>query len=256
MMSRMKQEYHEQDFGSALVIFTDGSSLGNPGPGGYGSVIVVPKLQEVIELGGNKPKTTNNEMELSAVVAALSHTTFNTMPVHVFTDSSYVINGITKWVKGWKVNGWKTKTGDPVANQSLWQNLDSLVAERERVTTISWHYVPGHVGVIGNERCDEIATSLAAGKSLVLYRGNLANYGKNLLDFSIDESLNTDKKEKKDRSGAKAFSYLSLIDGVIMRHMTWAECEARVKGKKAKFKKALSAEDELSIAQEWGVSLP
>lgn len=254
MMVRMKQ-FKAEDFGQSLVIFTDGSSLGNPGPGGYGTVIVFPKLDEIIELGGNKPKTTNNEMELSAVIAGLSHTVFNQAPVHIFTDSSYVINGITKWINGWKRNGWKTKTGDPVANQALWQNLDGLVAERQKVTTVNWNYVPGHVGVIGNERCDEIATTLAKGKPITLYRGNRVGYGKNLLDFTIDESLKEEKSEKRSRSNAKAYSYLSLVDGILMRHTTWAECEARVKGKSAKFKKALSADDEKSIAQEWGVSL-
>lgn len=254
MMVAMKH-YGEQDFANALVIFTDGSSLGNPGPGGYGTVIVFPKLDEVIELGGNKPKTTNNEMELSAVIAGLSHTVFNQAPVHVFTDSSYVINGITKWIHGWKNNGWKTKTGDPVANQALWQNLYGLVTERQQATTISWNYVPGHVGVIGNERCDEIATALAAGKQTALYRGNRAAYGKNLLDFTIDEARKEEKSEKRARSNAKAYSYLSLVDGIAMRHQTWAECEARVKGKSAKFKKALSPDDEQTILAEWGVSL-
>lgn len=254
MMVRMKQ-FKAEDFGQSLVIFTDGSSLGNPGPGGYGTVIVFPKLDEIIELGGNKLKTTNNEMELSAVIAGFSHTVFNQAPVHIFTDSSYVINGITKWINGWKRNGWKTKTGGAVANQALWQNLDGLVTERQKVTTVSWNYVPGHVGIIGNERCDEIATTLAKGKLVTLYRGNTANYGENLLDFSLDESLKEEKSEKRSRSNAKAYSYLSLVDGVLMRHATWAECEARVKGKSAKFKKALSAEDEKVIAKEWGIQL-
>lgn len=254
MMATMKQ-FGEQDFAQSLVMFTDGSSLGNPGPGGYGTVIVFPKLDEIIELGGNKAKTTNNEMELSAVIAGLSHTVFNQAPVHIFTDSSYVINGITKWIKGWKYNGWKTKAGAPVANLALWQTLDGLVAEREKNAPITWNYVPGHVGVIGNERCDEIATGLAGGKPVTLYRGNRQTYGKNLLDFTIDESLKEEKSDKRSRSQAKAYSYLSLVDGIAQKHATWAECEARVKGKKAKFKKALSADDEQVILTEWNASL-
>lgn len=249
----MKQ-YSAKDFEKSLVIFTDGSSLGNPGPGGYGAVIVFQQLDEVIELGGNKIKTTNNEMELSAVIAALSHTVFNTAPVEIFTDSSYVINGITKWIHGWQKNGWKTKTGD-VANKSLWQNLASLVKEREHVTTISWNYVPGHVGVIGNERCDVIATSFAAGKPESLVRGKLSTYGQDVLNFSINEDLKKEKSEKRAKSNAKAYSYLSLVNGIAMRHMTWAECEARVKGKPAKFKKSISAADEQAILADWGASL-
>jgi ribonuclease HI len=250
----MKQ-YFAHEFQNALVIFTDGSSLGNPGPGGYGCVLVFPQLDEVIELGGNKVKTTNNEMELSAAVAALSHATFNTAPVHVFTDSSYVVNGITKWVHGWQKNGWKTKADGDVANKALWQQLASLTQERAASSSLTWHYVPGHVGVIGNERCDEIATAFASGKPTSLFRGKLSSYGRDVLNFSIDETLKAEKSEKRARSNAAAYSYLSLVDGVAMRHTTWAECEARVRGVKAKFKKALSAEDEQAILAEWGAHL-
>jgi ribonuclease HI len=249
------KHYSANDFKKSLVIFTDGSSLGNPGPGGYGCVIVFQQLDEVVELGGNKTKTTNNEMELSAVIAGLSHSVFNTADVEIFTDSSYVINGITKWVHGWEKNGWQTLAKQEVANKSLWQNLIKLVREREIKSKVSWNYVPGHVGVIGNERCDEIATSFASGKPTSLVRGKLSTYGHDVLNFTIDESLKLEKSEKRAKSNAKAFSYLSLVDGVPMRHATWAECEARVKGKKAKFKKSVSAEDEKKILQEWNVTL-
>jgi len=250
----MKQFSAEQ-FEKSLVIFTDGSSLGNPGPGGYGCVLVFQQLNEVMELGGNKIKTTNNEMELSAVIAALSHSVFNTMPVEIFTDSSYVINGITKWIHGWEKNGWKTLAKEDVANKSLWQNLISLVREREATSKIHWNYIPGHVGVIGNERCDEIATSFAAGKPAQLFRGKLSDYGRDILNFTIDETLSKEKSKSKSKSSAKAYSYLSVIDGVAMRHATWPETEARVKGKNAKFKKTTSSEDEKSILKEWGVEL-
>lgn len=249
------KHYSADDFKKSLVIFTDGSSLGNPGPGGYGCVIVFQQLDEVVELGGNKTKTTNNEMELSAVIAGLSHSVFNTADVEIFTDSSYVINGITKWVHGWEKNGWQTLAKQDVANKALWQNLISLVRERETKSKVSWNYIPGHVGVVGNERCDEIATSFASGKPTSLVRGKLSTYGRDVLNFKIDASLKQEKSEKRAKSNAKAFSYLSLVDGVPMRHATWAECEARVKGKKAKFKKSISAEDEQSILQEWHVTL-
>lgn len=250
----MKQ-YSAKDFEKSLVIFTDGSSLGNPGPGGYGCVIVFQQLDEVIELGGNKIKTTNNDMELSAVIAGLSHTTFNTAPVEIFTDSSYVVNGITKWVSGWEKNGWKTKTGDPVANKSSWQSLIELVRDRETKTKIRWNLVPGHVGVLGNERCDMIATSFAGGKNMALFRGKLSQYGTDILSIKIDEDLASKKSDRKQQSHAKAYSYVSLVDGIALRHLTWAECESRVKGKKARFKKTISAEDEKNILKEWGVQL-
>lgn len=247
----MKQ-HSAKEFEKKLVIFTDGSSLGNPGPGGYGSVIVYPQMDEVIELGGNKIKTTNNEMELSAVIAALSQSVFNTADVEIFTDSSYVINGITKWVHGWEKNGWKTMAKGEVANKSLWQSLISLVRERQQKGKVSWNYVPGHVGVVGNERCDEIATGHASGKPPAMYRGTLSAYGRDILNFTIDESLKKAKSETRAKSSAKAFSYLSFVDGVAMRHATWTECEARVKGRPAKFKKSVSAEDEQAILKEWG----
>ncbi len=249
------KNYSAKDFEKSLVIFTDGSSLGNPGPGGYGAVAVFQQMDEVIELGGNKIKTTNNEMELSAVIAALSHTVFNTAPVEIFTDSSYVINGITKWVKGWRNNGWKTKTGDDLANKALWQNLDSLVSERLAHTTVTWNHVPGHVGVVGNERCDEIATGFAAGKPGVLVRGKLSEYPRDILNFSIDDTRSEEKSAKRAHAATKAFSYLSFVDGIAMRHNTWIECETRVKGKKAKFKKSVSADNEQEILKEWGTHL-
>lgn len=248
--------FHAHDFEKALVIFTDGSSLGNPGSGGYGSVVVFPQLDEIIELGGNKTHTTNNEMELSAVIAALSYTYANTAETHIFTDSSYVISGITQWVFGWQKNNWKTKTGGDVANQSLWKNLAQLVREREQHARIHWHHVPGHVGVVGNERCDTIATSYAQGKPSSLYRGKLSSYPYAVLDISFPSENLTEKKEGRTRSQTKAFSYLSLLDGVVMRHDTWASCEARVKGTPARFKKALSAADEKSICESWGVLVP
>ena len=250
----MKQ-FSAQQFEKSLVIFTDGSSLGNPGPGGYGCVLVSQQMDEVIELGGNKTKTTNNEMELSAVIAALSHSVFNTMPVEIFTDSSYVINGITKWVHGWEKNGWKTLAKEDVANKSLWQNLISLVREREMTGKVTWNHIPGHVGVVGNERCDEIATSFASGKPEALFRGKFSGYGRDILDFTIDEALSKEKSKNRSKSSAKAYSYLSLLDGKAQKHATWAETEARVKGKPAKFKKAISKENEEAILKEWGVSL-
>jgi ribonuclease HI len=142
------QKFSAEQFSKDLVIFTDGSSLGNPGPGGYGAVVVFQQLDEVVELGGNKSRTTNNEMELSAVIAALSHAMFNTADAHIFTDSSYVINGITKWIFGWESNGWKTKAKEDVANRAHWQTLAQLVREREKSSRVTWHLVPDRKSVV------------------------------------------------------------------------------------------------------------
>lgn len=240
---------NKEDLEKSLIAFTDGSSLGNPGPGGWGAVLISPRLSEIIELGGSKQKTTNNEMELEAIVSILAYASNNTDPLHIFTDSQYAINGITKWVQGWSKNGWKTKGGDEVKNLFQWKTMYSLVEERG-AETIKWHHVHGHVGVPGNERVDDVARWFAEGRDVPLYRGNIETYNiKDILSFDFD----VEKKEKKSTKGKKAYSYLSLIDGELQTHSTWPECEARVKGKKAKFKKAISAEHEKEILEEWGL---
>jgi ribonuclease HI len=249
-------QYSEKDFEKSLVIFTDGAASGNPGPGGYGAVLINKIYDEVVELGGGKPNTTNNEMELSAVIAALGYASMNNAPTYIFTDSSYVINGITKWVFGWEKNGWKTTTKQDVANKALWQSLIQLVREREKATKITWQYVPGHAGVTGNERCDIIATGYYNKKPADLYRGKLSQYTlPNILDISIDEKLLEKKNEKKSssKSSGAPYAYVSFVDGVFMQHTTWAECEARVKGVKARFQKVFSVDELEQVKTEWGV---
>lgn len=145
-------------------IYTDGACSGNPGPGGWGTVIYFTDGQ-VHELGGGDRQTTNNRMEMMAAIAALEFlaTAGQPSPVTLYTDSEYVKNGITQWIHGWKRKGWKTSTGKPVLNQDLWQTIDRLNSARVR-----WAYVRGHAGVEGNERCDAIARAFAQGKMPVL----------------------------------------------------------------------------------------
>jgi ribonuclease HI len=151
-----KQESHQksmQKSGAISSIHTDGACSKNPGPGGWG-VVVHFDDGEVTELGGRLASTTNNQMELQAAISALEFLTQqkNTTPVDLYTDSKYVIDGITKWIKGWKKNGWQTKDKKPVKNQELWQALDLLNSANVR-----WHWVEGHSGDPDNERCDAIA---------------------------------------------------------------------------------------------------
>ena len=167
----------------------------------------------------------------------------------IHTDSIYVINGITKWVHNWRRNNWLTSEKEEVLNRDLWEKLFSLTVGKK----IKWKYVAGHSGTPGNERCDDIATAYADGNNPSLYKGMLANYSVPLFDLSKVSSAD---KKSKSRSKAKAYSYLSMIDGAIMKHKSWEECEKRVKGKSgAKFKKALSAEDEEEILKEWAVTV-
>ncbi|KKW19154.1 MAG: ribonuclease HI [Candidatus Taylorbacteria bacterium RIFCSPHIGHO2_02_49_25] len=244
---------------NSVVIFTDGSSRGNPGPGGFGAIIIAPKNYEygsknyeVRELGGREEHTTNNRIELRAAIEALSfiHKSkiINPKSISIYSDSRYLINGITKWIHGWQKNGWKTKAKKDVENRDLWEKLADVSKDKG----IQWKYVGGHVGVAGNARCDEIATAFANGKSVKLYSGVLLNYRiKNILDISEDTEARGEKREARQRSSAKAYSYVSLVNGRVETHQTWAECEKRVKGKSARYKKTLTADEERQLVQEW-----
>lgn len=225
-----------------ITIFTDGSSRGNPGPGGWGAVVV--QDGNVKELGGRDDSTTNNRMELTAAIEALDSLSI-TKPIILYTDSSYMINGITKWVHGWARNNWITGAKQQVLNQNLWKDLMTVVEGKE----IKWTYVAGHSGIPANERCDVIATAFADKKSIELYNGPLSAYSvdvKNLQGHLIGGA------PKKSKNNAKAYSYLSMVNGDIQIHQSWAECEKRVKGvKAAKFKKSVNKEDESAIIQSW-----
>ena len=141
-------------------IYTDGACSGNPGAGGWGTVIYFND-GSVHELGGYSPDTTNNRMEMQAAIAALDFfkSSGQSQIIALYTDSEYVKNGITKWLPGWKKKGWKTSTGKPVLNQDLWEQLDQLDSPK-----VEWRYVRGHSGDPGNERCDTIARSFSRGQ--------------------------------------------------------------------------------------------
>ena len=166
-----------------ITIYTDGSSRGNPGPGGWAAVILT--LEEVIELGGRDEMTTNNKMELLGAIKGLQEIDVklkmsenNTLKeVEVCTDSQYVKKGMTEWIDGWIKKGWKGSTKKPVLNQELWQDLKK---EEDRLKNagvhVTWKYVPAHVGIIMNERADTIATMCADKSDVRLYRGPRSEY--------------------------------------------------------------------------------
>jgi ribonuclease HI len=133
-----------------VVIFTDGACSGNPGPGGYGAVLVAGGHRK--EIKGGEASTTNNRMELMAAIAALEALK-RPSAVELHTDSQYLRLGITQWLANWKKNGWRTAARQPVKNDDLWKHLDE-VAQRHR---IDWHWVKGHAGHDQNERADELA---------------------------------------------------------------------------------------------------
>ncbi len=230
-----------------ILIFTDGAAKGNPGRGGYG--VVISHADKVLEKGGFKEYTTNNEMELKAVVEALKEVATKKVPVEIYTDSKYVVEGAKGWVFGWAKNGWKTSTKTDVLNKELWQELLPLLGKVE----IIWHKVPGHVGIVGNERADVIASTFAQMGTFELYSGPLTSYGLNIHDTSYDETKAQERSDARKRQNLKAHSYVSAVDGVVQIHQTWAECESRVKGKKGtRFKKSLDATNEKEIVRELG----
>jgi ribonuclease HI len=133
-----------------VVIHTDGACKGNPGPGGWGALLEYDGHRK--ELFGGERQTTNNRMELLAVIRALEVLTRQS-DIDLYTDSQYVKNGIETWIHGWKRNGWKTSDRKPVKNEDLWRELDVLAARHR----IRWHWVRGHNDHPGNERADELA---------------------------------------------------------------------------------------------------
>jgi len=133
-----------------VVIFTDGACSGNPGPGGWGAILMSGSHRK--EIRGGEAMTTNNRMELIAAISALEALKRPSL-VHLHTDSNYLREGITTWIHGWKRNGWRTADRKPVKNAELWQRLDDL---RQR-HTVHWHWVKGHAGHPENERADELA---------------------------------------------------------------------------------------------------
>ena len=134
-----------------VEIYTDGACSGNPGPGGWGAVLTA-RQGAVREISGAEAATTNNRMELTAAIRALELLK-RPCRVVLYTDSNYVRQGITEWLSAWKARGWKTAARKPVKNQDLWEALDAAMSRHE----VEWRWVPGHAGVPGNERADQLA---------------------------------------------------------------------------------------------------
>ena len=133
-----------------VIIYTDGACRGNPGPGGWGALIKFETAEK--EIFGGKPDTTNNQMELSAAIEGLAILK-EPCSVELFTDSKYVMDGITQWIQNWKKNNWRTAAKKDVKNKELWQKLDQLISQHQ----VQWHWVKGHSGDEGNETADLLA---------------------------------------------------------------------------------------------------
>ncbi len=247
-----------------ITIYTDGSSKGNPGPGGYGVVIFVGEKPlsktikkgsiSVIELGGKEAYTTNNRMELTAIREALSYVETHALAgsIELYTDSTYAMQGLQTWMYGWAKNDWKTSTGEEVQNQDIWQTLLGLMFRLKKIHDIDIIKVKGHSGDVYNERCDVIATTFADSEHMILFKGQFDSYKKLFaFDENTELSVNLSILSKKS-SSKKAFSYVSLVGGKVHVDSTWADCEKRVKGKAgARYKKVFSKKEETVLVQEY-----
>ena len=206
-----------------IEIYTDGACSGNPGPGGWAAVI--DRGGAVEEIGGRAARTTNNRMELQAALEALGRVPAGAS-VRIVTDSQYLLNGMTSWMRGWKRRGWVTAEGKPVENRDLWEALDAAAGGR-----VTWEHVRGHTGHPLNERANAIAQAHAAGRTPPPSGAPAAAPGR-----------------------PPGTSYLSLVRGELRRHPSWDECRARVdRVSGARFKKCASAADEAAAVAAWGL---
>lgn len=209
-----------------VEVFTDGSAIGNPGPGGW--AVIEYRDNQVAEYAGRAAHTTNNRMELTAVIEALSRTKNDPRPLTVHADSQYVLRGAQEWLPRWQANGWRTAAKQPVINQDLWEIIADLTHNRQ----ITWRHVRGHAGHAENERADQLANAQARGEHLECFSGPRGEY-----------SLS---------SGSDAVRYVSFVEGVPQTHATWQECEGRVRGVPgARFKKVSSEAAARETVRAW-----
>ena len=227
-----------------ILIYTDGACSTNPGPGGWGALII--KDDKFFEIGGADKKTTNNKMEMTAAVEALKKVQNEISQVELLTDSEYMKKGITSWINNWKKNGWKTRNGSDVKNKDLWQELDQL-----NKGNITWKWVKGHADNPYNNRVDEIARSFSKGKRIKLRDGKTEDLD-SLLDIkekNTDDSINTDDIPKTYSKKV----YISLTGNELKRHKTWDACKACTHGVPgAKFKSHKNYSSELETVKNWG----
>jgi ribonuclease HI len=231
--------------------YTDGACLGNPGPGGWG-VRILYADGTVCELSGRAAATTNNRMELQAAIAALQ--VLHTSPqVTIFTDSRYVIDGLTKWLPAWRRRGWVTSTHTPVKNRDLWLTLEGL-----QHAGVRWQHVYGHRGDPNNERVDTIARACAAGTCPALFCGQSGAPGDPVM-ASPPTALSTQSAaETSARLPAPGRAYyVSIVRGTAALDMDWPACAARVRGVPgAQYRKVRTPEELAAFCAAHGVEPP
>lgn len=161
-----------------IIVYTDGSALGNPGKAGFGFLIINKHNGTVSEYGGHQEHATNNQMEMLALCGALEKLSEITNPenVVIHIDSEYVKNGITKWIINWKKNGWMTAAKKPVLNKDIWIQIETAYEKAKKIHNIDLKYVPGHMGIAGNETVDQIARTMAETGKWNFFHGQIAEF--------------------------------------------------------------------------------
>jgi len=234
-----------------IRIITDGACSGNPGPGGWAAIII--RDGEVEELGGYEPQTTNNRMEMRAAIEGLRRVPADA-PVHIVSDSFYLIKGMTQWLRAWKARGWVTAAGTPVLNQDLWEELDRLAGTR-----VTWELVKGHAGHPENERADAIAQAYSQRRTPPP-RGARPAATPDPVEARPRRASRPAPAEPVSAASLPphpgGVTYLSLAGGQLRRHATWEECRQVVHGASgARFKKCKSADEEAATLRSWRVTL-
>lgn len=239
---------------SGPIAYTDGSCLGNPGPGGWGARIVYPD-RTVSEFGGFQSSTTNNQMEMQAIVAALNQLRDQSQ-LTVRSDSRYVLDGLSKWLQAWKRRGWMTAAGEPVKNQALWRQLDQFMHRG-----ISLQHVRGHSGDPNNERVDDIARAFASGESPLLFQGQLGDRHDPVLESQVSDGrlLAVSRVQRSRRGGSRGAQpkYVSIVRGQVVVDADWPTCSARVRGVSgARYKKVWTRQELAAFCTENDVNIP
>ena len=210
-----------------FIVVSDGACRRNPGPGGWGLIVITP-ADEVTEFGGSEDASTNNRMELMGFYRGLQevYRKMKDFPeariIRVISDSKYVLENAEKFVDYWRRNGWKTGSGSDVKNQDLWEKIaKGLDLLKKNGVVLEYELVKGHAGNDANERADQIAVKFSRNEPVELYAGPLSAYP---VSIRTGEAFRT--------------AYLSFVGGVLKRHETWTECEEEIRGKSnVKFKK-------------------
>lgn len=239
-----------------IYLFTDGACRGNPGPGGWACICVLD--DRVTELGGAANPTTNNQMELTAMMKGLAFLKEKACrgDVCIYSDSKYVLQGMIQWRHSWKKRGWKNKEGEEVKNLSEWKQIDQLMNELSDRIHWQYFYIPGHAGYAANERADQIACCFADGMDAHLFSGSRRDYFVHF-ESRLEEISSFDpQKISFSRPKTEKVYYLSYVGGQVYRDQTWAQCSSRVQGTSgAKYKKIKSSKEEKEVLKKWGVKI-